>query len=528
MKMSIVTSTGVPARLETELEHNGEILKWNVACFDKRSFANHDVCKHINSFWEKLPYFRQEKVFGIYKKIKNVFDAVFETTDLISHLVPIVTELCDEHPVDELSQWIAFHAGDIIIPDKFDEIYIASDEKPGNREKTYTKPDYRQLVSMTLALRIMIPVWGEFIYRTKSETGTNFKELFAGQLLMMSKLCHSPPMEKLRTYVESNIQNDKPMSSAIIGGISSEDYGQWLLNLVLVRRLCVGDISGLDPLTNLVTFIYNFIVQKLSGNNNASFGEMIKDKSFESGDSSSDHNASRLEGYKIKQEAPIGDMVIYDYYMEDPLKVVKLLMPDVDQRMFWEFYNSTQVLERENIASAQVILTQWILAPVLSPRGIVHLSKKKTISAIVVAQTVLWQKGHKELAALISAVASTNDNEMQLGGINPSARLNKEQIDELSKLYPYYKVMSTKQKTKPVNAAVAAIDSVVNMLSQRDWILTLPDQYAETLLGNQNTRRYTCPYDIKVMLGKLVIEIANRPSLKTPDDFAHLEPSNKF
>lgn len=511
MKMSIVTSKGMPARLEAELEHNGEILSWNISAFDKRLFTNHDVCKHINSFWEKMPYLRQEKIFGIYKRMHSVFENYFETTELCQQLVPLTSELCNEHPVEELSHWIAFYASDIIVPEKFDEVYIPSDERPGNREKTYTKPDYRGLVSMTLALRVMIPVWGEFIYRTKGETGTNFKEMFAGQLLMMSKLAHSSPMEKLRIYVDSNIQTDKPMSSAIIGGISSEDYGQWLLNLVLVRRLCVGDIGGLDPQTNLVAFIYNFMAQKLTGNNNSSFGEMIKDKPFESGDSSSDHNASRLEGYKIKQEAPMGDMVIYDHFMENPFHVGQLLMPNMDMELLRTFLHHTQALGQERLSSAQIILTQWMLKPVISPRSIVHLSKKKTISAIAVAQTALWQTGHKELAALIGAIATGNGNETQLGGINPSARLHKEQMDELIKLYPYNKVLSTKQKTKPINAAVAAIDSVVGMLSQRDWILTLPDQHTALVTGNASLRRYTCPYDIKVLLGKLVIELANRP-----------------
>lgn len=511
MKMSVTMTRGNPPRPEMMIEHNGEVVNWNVACYDKRALTRTDVCVHINAFWAKLPYHRQEKIFSTYKKIRETYECYYETGELLHHLVPFIAELCNEHPIDELSHWIAFYSTDIHIPDKFEDIYIHSDERPGSREKTYTKPDYRGLVSLTLALRIMIPVWGEFIYRTKGETGTNFKELFAGQLLMMSKLMHSPPMEKLKTYIESNIQNDKPMSAAIMGGISSEDYGQWLLNLVLVRRLCVGDIVGLDPSTNLAAFIYNFIVMKMSGNNNASFGEMIKDKTFESGDSSSDHNASRLEGYKIKQEAPIGDMVIYDHFMEDPVRVAQLLYPDVDLQLLEQFLIASQAMERERISHPQVILSQWLLAPILSPRGVVHLSKKKTMNAIAVAQTVLWMTGHKEIAALMGGISSRGDHETHLGGVSPSARIQKEQLDELNRLYPYNKVLSSKQKTKPTNVAVSAIDSVAAMLSQSDWILTLPNELAIMLTGNASVRRYTCPYDIKVLLAKLVIQLANRP-----------------
>jgi hypothetical protein len=509
MKMYVETSTLVGTQVELIIEHNKEKLHWNVANFDKDCFVttDHDICKHINLYWESLPHLKQEKIFSIFSIIRMIFEEASDTAQLSHALMPQIKALYDEHNQEEMSHWIAW-TSDILIPEnKFEEVYLASDEKPGNREKTYTKPDYRLLVTMALQLRIMIPIWGEFIYRTKSETGTNFKEYFAYQLLTHTKLMISPPMEKLRQYVLSNIKMDKPMSLAIISGIGSEDYPIWLLALVVVRRLCIGDITGVNQQTHLVTFIYNFISQKITGNNGSSFGGMIKDKEFDSPNSASDHNTSRIEGYKIKQESATGEIAILDYFMSDPYRVATMLKPDIDLTILEKFLEASIVLELEQLWKPQIVLTQLILAPVISPRGIPHISKKKVISAIAIAQTVLWQNGHKELACLNSAIASNSSSEMQLGGIDSRARVTKEQTEKLMILYPFGKVSSSKQKTKPINAGLSAIDSIATMFGQRDWLLTVPDEFARSLTGNESQRRYSCPYDIKPLLANFIINL---------------------
>lgn len=517
MEMSIVpTSTSSRGRAELKIEHGGRELFWDVGCFDKRCLSgSYDLCKHINGYWARMLPARQEKVFGIFQTIRTIFEDGSSTSAMINDLLPQIAALFEEHSLDEVGHYIAFYASDIVTPTTFMDAYTPNEDRPSTREKTYTKPDYQQLVTLALALRVMIPIWGEFIHRTWSETGTNFKEYHAYKLLSQTKIVHSPPMEKLKVYVENNIKSDKSMASAIVGGVGSEDYSEWLLALVLVRRLCIGDISGYASgdaqLTNLVTFIYNFIIYKVSGNTSTSFGEMIRNKEFESGESSNEHNASRIENYKIKQESPIGDMVILDHYMEDPLQVALQLKPDMDVALLNELLTAADQLQTEQLWSGQIILTQWVLASVLSPRGIVHLSKKKTISAIAVAQTWLWERGHFELACLISSIASNNKDQLQLGGNDSRARIPKDMMEQLLQLYPFTKVSSAKQRTKPANAAVEAIDSVASLLGARDWILTVPDAMAAKVTGNQSLRRYSCPYDIRYLLAKLSIELATMP-----------------
>lgn len=532
MKLSLDQEGLKNRQLQLLLTHGDRVLVWNVSAFDKKTFmtdesipeeslalassslaildeplVKRDIYLHINQYWDRLPGHKQEKIFLIFTKIRSLFDEVFNVQNLITDLIPLVKDLYEEHHLEDIYQWMNFHS-DIIIPDSAEEEYIKVDEKPSTREKTYLKSDYRWLAAFTISLRIMVPIWGEFIYKTKRETGTHHKEFYAYHLLTQTHLINSIPMNKLRVYVESNIQIDKYLLSIIIDkGIATEDFSTWLLGMVLVRRLCVGDISGTSKTSSLITYIYNFIVQKVSGNNSGSYSDMVKGKEFEKGDSSNDHNTSRLESYKLKLEVPIGSIMFLEHYMDDPVRVAQRIKPDIDLNILNDFLQAAKALDNEQIWKPQVTLVVYMLRKVLSPRGVVHLNKKQVIAGIAISQTLLWQSNNKMLACLITAIATSSFDGMMISGIDSRARITKEYMDELNILFPYNKVSATKKKSKTTNSAVLAIDELAQLFGQRDWILTIPDKYMTEVFSKESTRRFSCPQDIKILLAKLIIEL---------------------
>lgn len=507
-------------RPEIIIEHKGIRSIWNVVNFDKRVFTSleHDVIKHINLFWFNMPIQKQDQVFELYNTIRNTLEYTYDTTSLTQQLLPLVNQLYTLHPIEDFEHWISWSSGEnsanIIIPDRFEIEYIDSDEKGGSREKTYTRHDYVSLVALTLQLRLMIPIWGEFIYRTKGDAGTNFKEYQAFQLLVNTSVMNSVPMLKLKTYVQSNIAKEKSKTEAVLSGIGSEDYPIWLLALVIVRRLCIGDVTGSNPVTNLVTFIFNFISQKVAGNNNSAFGQMVKEKKFEAPNASGEHNVSRTEGYKIKQSESIGDIAVIEYFMNDPINVANLLDPMLDKKLVLDCLSTCQVLQNSRLEKSQILLTQWVLANVVPPRGISHLTKPKMINAIAITQAWLWQYGHSQLSGLVSAMSSNSADEMQLSGVDSRARITREQMVILEKIYPFSTVRSSKQKTKPTNSAVQAIDLMAIGFGQRDWILTQNEQHSVITTGHKNYKRYSCPHDIKILLANLVIFLKRETILR--------------
>jgi hypothetical protein len=505
MEMFVSRENVITKHASLTTRHNGEDVVWDVSNYNKDNFGDSgDVCSHINNYWATLPVNTQYEIFDIFKQIRYVLEDTYDTTEMIKSIIPLVTKLYMHHPLEEMMHWVVWKS-DIIIPEKFLDAYIVDDMKPGNRAKTYTKPDYTGLVVLALQLRLMVPIWGEFIFRTKPDTGTHYKEFHAFQLLTSSALMNSEPMLKLITYVNSNIQADKSINGAVLSGIGTEDYPRWLLSLVTVRRLCVGDFTGSNPDTSLVTFMYNFIFSKTASAGGPSFGSIVKDKPFDTAQSASDNNASRTEGYKIKQDIATGDIAIIEHYVSNPYTLAAKL--SIDKSLLDLTLTSCSKLTTSTIERSHVSLVSWILASIVPPRSLPHFSKLNVIKCIAVCQAWLWQNNHNVLSLLISATATNNSNEMQLSGLDSRARIAIEQMEILKKIYPFATVNSTKQKTKPTNHAVAAIDIVCSQLSQRDWILTAPKQHIAQTLGQDTNMRFSCPHDIKILLANLIISL---------------------
>jgi hypothetical protein len=85
--------------------------------------------------------------------------------------------------------------------------------------------------------------------------------------------------------------------------------------------------------------------------------------------------------------------------------------------------------------------------------------------------------------------------------------ITREQMEILQRLYPFSVIRNQKQKTKPVNDAVAAIDAVAASYSQRDWVLTTPENFNSQIQINNHQNRYSAPHDIKILLARIAIDL---------------------
>ena len=504
MKMYIDELSMKTTTAQVVTEHNDEKIYWYVSTLNKAVFETDEVLRHINAYWARMPGFKQQVIFDTYKEIKDVLTNVYDTTQLITTMIPLVTQLYEQHDMTELSTWVSFHS-DIVLPSDMVETYVESDDDVRTREKTYVKEDYKGLILLSLALRPMIPVWGEFIYMTREDTGTGFKEFYAVKLINKTHLMESEPMVKLRTYVAHNIKADKPMFSSILNSVGTEDFPMWLLSHVLVRKLCISELSCINNESTLISSIFNFITQKVMGNPPSSLADMVSTKDFNRGNSNDENNISRLEAFKIKQKIAPGDIAIIEHVLSDSLAVARIVNPNVSADLLHTFMQSAKALDDYEISTCQVVLAQYILKKAVPPRGLMHVSKQRVIGAIAASQALIWDK-YKPIAAMMSAVI-TGDGEMHTSGIDSKVRIPPEIMKELERVFPYTKVSISKKKGKIDNIAVKAIDELSSLLSARDWTLTLPDHMVEQVTGQPNLRRYSCPHDIKVLLAELILDI---------------------
>lgn len=503
---NVVLTTATP---QVHLEHAGETIIFQVSVFGRDKFqAGYDVFDHMNRYWQSLDEAKQRKIFQIYKDIEHGFDNIDIRTELFDYLQGKVAELIETHDLDQIQHWISFNS-DIQIPDSFEGDYSHSIDNNTSREKTYTRSDYVRLTALSVLLRCMIPVWGEYINNIRQDTGTNFKEFYAFQLLNKSNLIHSVPMDKLRIYIEHIVGDDNYDPNSVLNGISSEDFGYWLLALVCIRRLCVGDVRGIEPKAHLITFIYKYIIQKIR-NNDSDFGNVVKEKTFDDRAPDSENKISTLERYKIKTNLSLGEIVEMEFSMRNIVEVAKRVSVLVDPNVLQRSLETSNELMNQRLLDPQMTILRWVFKPAISPKGLMYLPKPMIVQALGALEAILWARGHKYLALLATSHAVVSDKAMVVSPVDSKMRVPKEMTDELDKLYPFSRsVNGKKSDIKEINLTAKAIDTVSNNLSMFSWRPTAHDSMLQEVFGT-TSRKLPIRPDIKLDLTRLVIELGSR------------------
>lgn len=502
---NVLLSTTIP---EVKLEHNGEQLLFSISVFGRQCFTDEfDVFDQINTYWEQLPKEHQDNIFQVYKDIQFGFDNIWNQIELTAYLCDKVKLLVELHNLDNLHDWVAYKSN-IIIPHTFDVDYNHSIDNNTSREKTYTRSDYVKLVTLSLTLRIMIPVWGEFISKIRQDSGTQFKEFYAFQLIRESTLLHSIPLNKLGVYIEHMLGADKNNANNTLSGISSEDFGFWLLSLVSVRRLCVGDIRGNDPKANLITFIYKFIIQKIRNTDN-NVENMVKPKTIDDKGNGEENKTSTLERYKIKSNISLGEIVELEHSIFNIEETVYKLTSNLDPDLLNRSIQTSKILINEKILDPQMTLLRLVFKPVISPRGLMYLTKPSIVQALGALEAVLWARGHKYLALIASSYANISDKEMIISPVDSKIRVPKQLSEDLNKLYPYTRNIKSAKEYKQVNLAAKSVDLLTDNLMMYSWKPTAHDDMLQEVFGSLS-RRLPIKPDIKIYLTNLILELGSR------------------
>lgn len=233
--MEIEVDVSVP---RTIVKHPGERdLEFSASVFTRPAFSNkYNVFAEINDYWASLPLPRQAAIYDLYREAERGFDQIKSSEDLYRQLNRIVQHLFELHPLEELEIWISMNPK-IRIPSSFQETFVADRDSNATAEKTYTRREYIQVISLALFIRTLIPIWGEYISSTRKVSGMAHKEQVAFELLSNTDVLRSPAVIRLKEYIVQTIKDRQNNMAKILNSISSEDVPHILLALVCVRRL---------------------------------------------------------------------------------------------------------------------------------------------------------------------------------------------------------------------------------------------------------------------------------------------------
>lgn len=497
---------------QMEIEHHGVCVPFTLSMFKKDNFSSeNETFMHLNRYWGTRPLKEQDRIFQLYQAIAEDFDSLMNKTMLKESLSSKVTELMNLHSLTDIENWVRYNS-DIVIPSTFNVEYVENIDKNTTQEKTYTQGEYIQLVAMSLALRVMVPIWGSYIKSIRGDAGNEFKEHQAFLLLKDAEINKSPPMMKLITYIKAQIGKDTFNANNTLNFICSEDFPYWLLALVCVKRLCLGDFRSKDPRANLSTLIYNFVIQRVRYPADNDFANMVKPKTADDFGPEGENKISNLERFKVTTNISLGQIVEMECSMSDIPKVAFKLCPELDPALLERCYETSRELLHSHVRllNPQMTLLRWVFSPVISPRGMMYLPLEQIVNSLAVLEAILWTRGHKYLAILSTSYALIDDGVHRVAQVASKMRTPEDLTGELRKLFPFTQLIKGRNG---VETEVCPITESIHLLATDLTLFTWRGTAHESMLQevfNTPTRRIPILPDIKTELTKLVIELGKR------------------
>jgi hypothetical protein len=356
----------------------------------------------------------------------------------------------------------------------------------------------------------MLPIWSEFISTIKHDSGSSFKEDVATKLIDKSRLYSDKAIEKLLVYIDKTTAGRHINNPSLtLQGISTEYYLEWMLSTILVRRITVGDISGIEPKINLVTSVYSYVSQKVNSEN---IGREFKNKVSDTAASSEmDKKLSVLEMHKAKEDVPIGSIMELEVALSDVESNAYRLAPNLNNDVLLDALETSKVLMDADIGNAQVTILALLYSVIVPTRAVRYINKQLIVKCLASAQAVLHTRGHHFLALLVTSKMELN-NDIVITGVESRNRIPAELIEEINKYFPYQRKESTRKKTKEKNLALISIDKLAQDISSVNLTTTASRQFLDAA-SNNRTNLLVIPSDLKVQLARFVIDIVKMKSI---------------
>lgn len=523
------------------IEHQGEeSLQFDVSKFDWSGYKEgkakaeeniNDVFLEINQYWELQPPKIQLEIYQLYRKLWVEFTRydrvpLMEANDIIG---AIVEELIEYHPLNELEQFIKFKSN-IIIPSNLEDKFEDDGTNTRTADKTYTRSDYIDLITLALALRTMIPVFGHYIFRYAQDTGNTLKEYWAYQLIANTEYGHSKAMNRLNQYINCNPQSKdgKNWHKIISEHLSSEDQPIWILAVVLIRRVTTGDIrggGGGESKSRLITSIWGYLTQRM-GNTDRShenhYRDKLPSKDDESNSRNDDSRLAIIESYRTTNMLTDGDKATVIYYLSNPLKVARKVCPNIPEKMVMESLESVNRIHGA-IYSCQIKLAGIALSKAISYRSIIDCCKEMAMlkNVVAIAQAIFWHTENYDLAVLVTANVAKDDLVIRSSSSSVKQIVRENDV-RIREMFPHTRRQLRRTKIENPNQGIESINEIDQMFRGYDprskerrseiavnieWSPTVPDHWLMEALGRV-PKHFPLPDDLKTRISTAVIELA--------------------
>ncbi len=487
-----------------KIEHENKILLWNLASLGKTVIKTDKLFVELNEYLKKFSMDENESIFQLYSSIQNSLFASMSYDMIHKEVRRYTAALLNYFNFESVKDFVRSNYN-IPIPTNFIASFQEDVVKNITRDKTYTREDYVELIAIVIVFKALLPVFAEYIGVIKTEVGKEYKELYVLSIIDDSQYKDHRVIQKLGDYIRGHLKSNFDDKVITMRGINDEEFIDLTVAKTIIRKLIIGDLSDSDPNHNLITYTYKFITQTKKENEKGSSNRIhIKDPNT-SGDGET--NLSTLEQFKLKQDVAIGDIVPLEYYLHDPMSIIKRLMPSMDKSLLKEFQEYSKQLEKEIILDPQVTVLRIMYKNIVSPKSILYLPKNIIINFIAIGSTYLWQNDLKFLALLMGSVTRVSDIQI-ISNTGSKGRISPEIVDELNELFPYGMIRrESGNKFKTTNVAIESVDRLTNKFVDHVWYSTANYERIREAMGDStlNDNKLIIPHRIRDEIGKFVI-----------------------
>ena len=466
------------------VSHKGEDLFWTTKFFSKVNVTNvDDVFAGVNGFVASLPIEVQDEMFELYREMWEIIEDTRDGFEMAVPLTGCVKDLYGFIDIQQLYVWVIKNYP-MYIP-RIQES-VDSDDRYPDREETYIRADYVDLVVFSMMVRFMIPIWGAYIAKGGAGHGNDlYKEQDAYSLIQNLDFLNwpkdngtpgsMPVRDKLLRYIEIKASRTTIPFSELFQGFSNTDIPNRLLITVIMRRLtnvplalAPGEVDG----KNIVANIHHFIDQRLKPQDKRAGSVVPKMKESEGRDE--EDKTSVVEQYKIRQQVCDGDVVAFE---EDAFRCQLLATkvdPTIDLAILEKTLSRVRALDNIIASRHQILLAQWALSKAYPARAFDDVSLIAVNHLLVTAQALYMHWGFPDIAILltVSRLKTGSNITQNIAPLpKPTSRFKPHILDRFMTIYPHFFPQSGKDaRDVKGNVALIGISIAMQDIFEAVWV----------------------------------------------------------
>lgn len=277
----------------------------------------------INGYFASLPMATQDAIFDIYKEIETALEVTDATQELHEHMKSLVQDLYKLITYKDIEEYVLVGGRKDNLEIQLPELKTKYDIDSPDNDRTYLLDDYVDLMCFSIALKPMLPIWGQYIETIAAEVGTIYKEDRAASLIDDTHLLNTKAYKRFSRYVHAYTTHSSGDIglAAVLGNMSSIGFPKYLLNLSMVRKLATSKLPLVgSPLEagSLIRECYSYIKSKVERPESVFRGlGYIRDKVPEYSDKEDD-NSSNLERFKMRERLDKGTIMGIKAMIDSP------------------------------------------------------------------------------------------------------------------------------------------------------------------------------------------------------------------